>query len=131
MVKKLGLECIGCLDSSLEGQKEIYTKKPYFQGKVVWNGKGKNFKRTFQLYKGLASDIIQKSKYTEKIETSNKDYEGTMIDDTELGFELGYGKKFLLEDGIPIKKVRWQEKAIPQIYQTIQEKVSVDSPIRN
>ena len=127
--QKLGLECIGCLDSSLEGQEEIYTKKPYFQGKVVGMERGKILE-DFPVIKGLASDIIQKSKYTEKIETSNKDYEGTMIDDTELGFELGYGKEVLLEDGIPIKKVRWQEKAIPQIYQTIQEKVSVDSPVR-
>lgn len=127
--QKLGLECIGCLDSSLEGQEEIYTKKPYFQGKVVGMERGKILE-DFPVIKGLASDIIQKSKYTEKIETSNKDYEGTIIDDTELGFELGYGKEVLLEDGIPIKKVRWQEKAIPQIYQTIQEKVSVDSPVR-
>lgn len=46
-----------------------------------------------------------------------------MIDDTELGFELGYGKEFLTEDGTPIKKVRWTESAILDIYQVVQEKL--------
>ena len=53
-----------------------------------------------------------------------------MIDDTELGFELGYGKEILTEDGTPIKKVRWPESAIPDIYQAVQEKVNPEQPVK-
>ena len=53
-----------------------------------------------------------------------------MIDDTELGFELGYGKEILTEDGTPIKKVRWPESAIPDIYQAVQEKVDPEQPVK-
>ena len=31
----LGLECIGCIDSALEGKEKIYSREPYLQGKIV------------------------------------------------------------------------------------------------
>lgn len=127
--QKLGLECVGCLDSSLEGQEEIYTRKPYFQGRIVGLERGKILENS-SIINGLASDFIKKSKYSERTENSNKAYEGAMIDDTQLGFELGYGKEVFVEDEIPIIKVRWNEKAIPQIYSAVEEKVNTDTSVR-
>ena len=127
--QNLGLECVGCLDSSLEGQEEIYSRTPYFQGKIVGLERGKILENS-SIIKALVSDIVQKSKYAEKTELTDKDYDGTMIDDTELGFELGYGKEILTEDGTAIKKVRWPENAIPQIYKKIKEKVNPGQSVR-
>ncbi len=127
--QNLGLECVGCLDSSLEGQEEIYSRTPFFQGKIVGLERGEILDDS-PVIKALVSDIIQKSKYAEKTQDTVKDFIGTMIDDTELGFELGYGKEILTEDGTPMKKVKWSEKAIPQIFQSIQNKVNLDQPIR-
>ena len=31
--QNLGLECLGCIDSKLNGQEEIYSRIPYLQGK--------------------------------------------------------------------------------------------------
>lgn len=120
--ENLGLSCVGYLDSSLEGQEEIYSREPYFQGKIVGLERGELLEDS-TVIKALVSDIIQKSKYAEKTTTNDQIFEDTMIDDTKLGFELGYGKEIFTEDGIAIRKVRWQEKAIPQIYQEIQGKV--------
>ncbi len=53
-----------------------------------------------------------------------------MIDDTELGFDLGYGKEILTEDRTPIKQVKWSEKALPEIYKNIKEKINTKQPIR-
>ena len=127
--QKLGLECVGYLDSSLEGQEEIYEREPYFQGKIVGLERGEILENS-PVIKGLVSDIIQKSKYAEKTETSKKDYDGTMIDDTELGFELGYGKEIYAEDGTPIRKVKWPESAISQVYQAMQGKTNLNSPVK-
>lgn len=125
----LGLSCIGCLDSSLEGQEEIYSRVPYFQGKIVGLERGEILEKS-SVIKAIVSDIIQKSKYGEKEENTDSEYAGIMVDDTELGFELGYGKEIFTEDGIPIKKVRWTENSLPQIYQAIQKKVDSGQPIR-
>ena len=127
--QNLGLECVGCLDSSLEGQEEIYTRQPYFQGKIVGLERGKILDDS-QVIKGIVSDLVQKSKYGEKTEIGDESFEGTMLDDTELGFELGYGKEIETEDGTPIKKVRWSEQAIPQIYQAVQEKINPTQPVK-
>lgn len=125
----LGLECVGCLDSSLEGQEEIYSRTPFFQGKIVGLERGEILEDSLVI-KALVSDIVQKSKYGEKREEHNQNVEGTMIDDTELGFELGYGKEIYTEDGTPIKKVRWSENALPKIYQAVSEKVNPNQPVR-
>lgn len=127
--KKLGLECIGCLDSSLDGQEEIYSRTPYFQGRIVGLERGGILEDSIVI-KAIVSDIIQKSKYGEKAKNDYSEYTGVMIDDTELGFELGYGKVIPTEDGTPIKKVRWPESALPQIYRAIQEKLSPDQSVR-
>lgn len=125
----LGLECVGCLDSSLEGQEEIYSRTPFFQGKIVGLERGKILEDS-PVIKAIVSDIVQKSKYGEKTEEQSQTIEGTMIDDTELGFELGYGKEIFTEDGTPIKKVRWPENALPKIYQAVSEKVNSDQPVK-
>lgn len=125
----LGLECVGCLDSSLEGQEEIYTRTPFFQGKIVGLERGEILEDS-PVIKAIVSDIVQKSNYGEKTEEQSQAIEGTMIDDTELGFELGYGKEIFTEDGTPIKKVRWPENALSKIYQAISERVNPGQPVR-
>ena len=125
----LGLECVGCLDSSLEGKEEIYSRTPYFQGRIVGLERGEILEDS-PVIKAIVSDIVQKSKYGERTENEGIDFEGTMIDDTELGFELGYGKEIFTEDGTPIKKVRWPENALPKIYQAVGEKVNPEHPVR-
>lgn len=127
--QELGLECVGYLDSSLEGQEEIYSRAPYFQGKIVGLERGEILEDS-PVIKAIVSDIVKKSKYGEKVKIADSEYTGTMIDDTELGFELGYGKQIFTEDGTPIKKVRWSESSLPQIYQSIQEKVNPGQPVR-
>ncbi len=124
----LGLKCIGCLDSSLEGQEKIYSRLPYLQGRIVGLERGEILENS-QVINAIVSDIIQKSKYGEKVENIDDKYVGTMIDDTELGFELGYGKEILTEDGTPIKNVKWSESAIPQIYKSMQEKIDHEQPV--
>lgn len=125
----LGLECVGCLDSSLEGQEEIYSREPYFQGKIVGLERGEIIEDS-PVIKALVSDIIQKSKYGEKATEHNQNVEGIMIDDTELGFELGYGKEIFTEDGISIKKVKWPENALPKIYHSVGEMVNPNQPVK-
>ena len=125
----LGLECVGCLDSSLEGQEKIYSRTPFFQGKIVGLERGKILEDS-PVIKAIVSDIVQKSKYGEKTEEQSQTIECTMIDDTELGFELGYGKELFTEDGTTIKKVRWPENALPQIYQAVSEEVNSDQPVK-
>ena len=125
----LGLECVGCLDSSLEGQEKIYSRTPFFLFKIVGLERGEILEDS-PVIKAIVSDIVQKSKYGEKTEEQSQTIEGTMIDDTELGFELGYGKEIFTEDGTPIKKVRWPENALPKIYQAVSEKVNSDQPVK-
>ena len=128
--QKLGLECVGCLDSSLEGQEEIYSREPFLKGKIVGLERGTILEKSSVIH-AIASDIVEKSKYGEKEEEKQSQiFEGTMIDDTELGFELGYGKEILTEDGIPIKKVKWAEKALPKVCQAVREKVNSNQPVR-
>lgn len=128
--QKLGLDCVGCLDSSLEGQEEIYARKPYFQGRIVGLERGKILDDS-SIIRGILSDIIEKSKYGEKAEGQTKENsEGIFIDDTELGFELGYGKETYTEAGIPIKQVRWVESALPKIYEAMRGKIKSNQPIK-
>ena len=127
--QSLGLDCVGCIDSRLEGQEEIYSKEPYLQGKIVGLKRGELLNKS-TVIESLVSDIIQKSKYAEKDEIQHKDIKETMIDDTELGFELGYGKELITEDGTAIKKVKWTSEALPQIYKNIQTKIKSNQPIK-
>ncbi len=127
--QRLGLECIASLDSSLKGADAIYSREPFFQGKIVGLKRGEILDNS-PIIKAIVSDIVKKSKYAEKSQTKNDNFVGTIIDDTELGFELGYGKEILTEDGTPIKKVKWQEKAIPEIYETMKKKINSNEPVR-
>ena len=127
--QKLGLQCIGCLDSSLEGQEEVYSREPFFQGKIVGLERGEILDNS-PIINGIVSDIVIKSKYAERSEKEEKSFAGVMIDDTELGFELGYGKEILTEDGTPIKKVRWPEKSIPELYEAIKQKIYQNEPVK-
>ena len=90
--QNLGLECVGCLDSNLEGKEEIYSRTPYLRGKIVGLERGKIIEES-TVITAIASDIIQRSRYSEKSEVPNNNFEGIIIDDTELGFKLGYGKE--------------------------------------
>ena len=125
----LGLECLGCLDSSLEGEEEIYTRKPYIQGRIVGLERG-NLLEHSNVINAMVSDIVQKSRYGEKTEKENTNFVGTMVDDTQLGFALGYGKEIQIEDGTKIKQVKWSEKALPEIFKYIKEKVNTKQAIR-
>lgn len=127
--QRLGLECVGCLDSSLDGQEEIYSRTPYFQGRIVGLERGEILEDS-GVIKAIVSDIVRKSKYGEKGENTDSAYSGIMIDDTELGFELGYGKEIPTEDGTLIRKVRWPESALPQIYKAMQEKLKPGQSVR-
>lgn len=127
--KALGLKCIGCLDSSLEGQEAIYSREPYLQGKIVGLKRG-NLLENSSVIRAVVSDIVQKSKYGQETDLTNSEFSGIVIDDTALGFELGYGKEILTEDGTPIKKVRWSESALPKIYQAMQKKFTSERPVR-
>ena len=91
--------------------------------------KGKTIEGS-KVISAVASDIIKKSKYAEKSEKLSTEFEGTMLDDTELGFELGYGKEIPTEDGTLIKKVKWPESSIPEIYHLIQERVAPEKPLK-
>lgn len=127
--QKLGLECIGSLDSSLEGREEIYSREPYFRGKIVGLERGAILENS-QIIKEIASKIVKKSKYTEYNDEKNDNTDCILIDDTKLGFELGYGKESLTEDGISIRKVMWKENAIQPIYKAIKEKVKPNLPVK-
>ena len=127
--QNLGLECMGNLDSSFEGKEEIYARKPYLKGRIVDLERGEIFDNSIVI-NALVSDIIRKSKYADKEENKNENYDGILIDDTKLGFELGYGKKVHTEDGTTIKKVMWTENAVPSIYKAINEKARGDKELR-
>ena len=120
--EKLGLECLGCLDSSLKGQEEIYSREPYIQGKIVGLERGEILEPSSVVI-ALVSDIIRKSKYAEKNEVTQENLNEVFIDDTDFGFELGYGKEILTENDIPIKKVKWPAEALPSVYNSVQKKV--------
>lgn len=121
--EKLGLQCIACLDSRLEGKEEIYTRKPYLQGRVVGLKRGRKLEDS-PVINALVSNIIEKSNYTSKGQNSN-----ATIDDTELGFELGYGEKILIENGKYINKVKWKEEAIPKVYNAVKEKLNPEQSV--
>ena len=126
---KLGLQCLGVIDSKLEGQDEIYKREPYLQGKITGLQRGNNLENSI-IINALLSDIVKKSKYDEKETSKEEKTEGIMIDDTELGFELGYGNEFKTEQGIPIKKVKWSEDAISKVYKKMDQILKKDSKVR-
>jgi len=159
--QELGLQCVGCVDSSLDGQEAIYSRTPFFQGRITDLQRGKILENS-SVINAVVSDIIRKSKYGEKAQAKklfddklksndksqfydeskadnkpqadketqtefNEIAENEIfIDDTQLGFELGYGKEILTEDGTLIKNVRWEESALPKIYKAISEKLNRD-----
>ena len=46
----------------------------------------------------------------------------TLIDGTDLGFKLGYGKEILTEDEKTIRSVKIPENALLKVYKIIREK---------
>ena len=127
--QKLGLKCIACIDSSLEGKEEIYSRVPFIRGRIVGLKRGELLEES-KVVKAVSSDIVKRSQYVERKKENKKDLVKTTIDDTEFGFEIGYGKEILTEDGLPVKKVKWSEDAIPKIYKYIKEKVNPIAPLR-
>lgn len=127
--QKLGLECIGCLDSTLDGHEEIYSRTPYLQGRIVGLERGSVLVDS-QVIKALVSDIIEKSKYAERDVQNIQNPDEILIDDTELGFKLGYGNEIPTESGTLIKNVRWAEDAIPKVYHDIRNRLQSDKPVK-
>lgn len=127
--QKLGLQCIGCIDSSLDGSEEIYSREPYFSGKIVGLERGEILEDSI-IINGIVSDIVKKSKYAEHTNVKQENAESVLIDDTKLGFQLGYGKEILTEDGIPIKKVFWKENSIGSIYKSVREMIKPNYPVK-
>lgn len=126
--QKLGLECIACLDSRLDGEETIEQTIPYLQGRIVGLERGKMLQNS-QVIEKLTFDIIKKSKYHEKDEKEEQISEEIKIEDTQIGFELGFGKETVLEDGTRIKQVEWTNKAITKLYQTIPSKLGNNLPV--
>lgn len=126
--ENLGLECIACLDSSLEGQEEIYVEEPYLKGKIVGLERGRSLENSEIIMK-LMSTIIKKSQYVQKKFPIESKENTLLIDDTELGFELGYGKEIMIDNHV-IKQVKWKENAVPKLYHAIQEKVAKNQTVK-
>lgn len=59
--QSLGLDCIASLDSSLEGQDELYDTEPYIQGKIVGLERGKWIKS--KIIDSIVPTILEKSDY--------------------------------------------------------------------
>lgn len=127
--KKIGLNCIACLDSSLDGQEEIYSREPYLQGRISGLERGKILEDSIVI-NSIVSDIVNKSKYFERTQNNVDNFDGIIIDDTELGFELNYGKEISTDHNITIKRVMWSEEAIPKIYKAIQQKAISGQSVR-
>lgn len=125
----LGLDCIASLDSSLEGQEEVYTELPYLQGRIVGLERGQTLENS-PIINGVISTIIKKSKYFEQESVQETTPKEVFIDDTDLGFELGYGKEIYTNKDMAVRQVRWKEEAIPQLYQCISEKVKNTNTVR-
>ena len=125
--ENLGLECIGLLDSKLEGEEEIYEKEPYLQGRIVGLERGKIL-RDSTVLNTIASMIIQKSGYKDQ-KTIDLNKDTITINDTELCFLLGYGKKERIGTAT-IRKAIWPECAIPDIYKYINEQIDKGKILR-
>ena len=125
--ENLGLECIGSLDSVLIGEEEIYSRTPYLEGKITGLDRGRTLENS-SILNALVSDIVKRSKYLEKNKQNNTDE--NFIDDTELGFKLGYGKELYTEDGTAVKKVKWAEQAVPFVYTEILKRVDSEKELK-
>lgn len=136
--ESLGLKCIGLLDSRLDGKDEIYSKEPYLHGKVTGLHRGENINS--KLIDNLASTIIVKSEYNEneQIFQSNKKDE-IVIDDTEIGFELGCGKEDYADikdengnviESKKVKKVCWKEDILPDLNNLIMNKITKEKNVK-
>ena len=120
-----GLKCVALLDSKLEGKDEIYSIEPYINGRITGLERGK-YKEDKTIIKKIVSEIVSRSNYKEK----KKAHADNVIDDTELGFELGYGTEEKTEKGDTIKKVYWKEKAVKEAREAVKEKIKGKDKIK-
>lgn len=127
--KYLGLECIACIDSSLEGQEEIYSRKPYLQGKIVGLERGKKLEDS-QVINTVVSEIVEKSKQEKAKSTEEQNFNGVTIENMELASEIGNITETLTEQGNIIKHTEWSQKHIPQVYKLIKEKIKPKDDVR-
>lgn len=120
--EKLGLECIGLLDSDLNGKEEIYNMNPYLQGKIVGLERG-SYQDNSKIIEIIASELIEKSKYIGLNKNKDKNY----IYADNLGKELGYKNNIIIrqKDGKPInvEQIKWNGEAIQKLYKKIPEKI--------
>lgn len=124
-----GLDCVACLDSSLVGHEEVYTKQPYLQGRMVGLERGQTLDDS-RIINEIVSNILKKSKYFEQEDVQETNPKEVFIDDTKLGFELGYGKEIQNNEEMVVRQVRWKEDAIPKLYQCIPQKVKDTDTVR-
>lgn len=132
--KGLGLTCLACLDSSLKGKDEIYSKKPYLQGKITNLERGTTLKNS-SIINSLILDILSKVNYTEKPKFLNSSSSEILIDNLDLGFELGYGQtlEYINPDNGEsqiAKNVIWPTSSLPKIKKAVSEKVRADKPLK-
>lgn len=127
--ENLGLECIGLFDSDLKGKEEIYSIKPFLQGKVVGLERGK-ISEDSKIIEIMASDLIERSNYMNK--KNNEEKNCIYADD--LGKELGYKNNITIrqKDGkkIEIKQIKWDGKAIKKFYEDMPKMIKDKDSIK-
>ena len=125
----LGLECIGCIDSALEGKEKIYSREPYLQGKIVGLERGEKLENS-ELLKTIVSDIVEKSKQEKTKKTETQSFNGVIIENMELATKIGNVTETLTEQGNVIKHTEWSSSHIPQVYKIINKKINSKDEVR-
>ena len=125
----LGLECIGCIDSALEGKEKIYSREPYLQGKIVGLERGEKLENS-ELLKTIVSDIVEKSKQEKTKKTETQSFNGVIIENMELATKIGNVTETLTEQGNVIKHTEWSPSHIPQVYKIINKKINFKDEVR-
>lgn len=125
----LGLECIGCIDSALEGKEKIYSREPYLQGKIVGLERGEKLENS-ELLKTIVSDIVERSKQEKTKKTETQSFNGVIIENMELATKIGNVTETLTEQGNVIKHTEWSSSHIPQVYKIINKKINSKDEVR-
>lgn len=125
----LGLECIGCIDSALEGKEKIYSREPYLQGKIVGLERGEKLENS-ELLKTIVSDIVERSKQEKTKKTETQSFNGVIIENMELATKIGNVTETLTQQGNVIKHTEWSSSNIPQVYKIINKKINSKDEVR-
>lgn len=125
--ESLGLTCLACLDSSLEGKDRIYSKKPYLQGKITNLERGNTIKNS-PILNSFVFDLLSKINYDEKPKFVESNSQEILIDNLDLGTKLGYCQSHEYtnpENNQPktIQRVIWPTSAISKIQKAVSDKL--------